>query len=75
MLANRQKAIRAVSSPRETADSASSEDPGMCARLVHGNREISVSPPLAEWRAAWRRQMCLRPRCTGRRSQTCPYYL
>lgn len=75
MLSSQQKAIRAVASSRATVDSASSEDPGMCARLAYGNREISVLPLLAEWRAAWRRQMCLRPRCTGRRSQTCPYYL
>ena len=36
MLSNRQKAIRFVAQPRATADSASSEEPGMRAYLAYG---------------------------------------
>jgi hypothetical protein len=45
MLSSRQKATRLIALMRAVSDSASSEEPGMRARLVYGNREISAPPP------------------------------
>jgi hypothetical protein len=53
MLSSRQKAKRYAALARAAAGSASSEDPGMRARLAYGNREISVLPSFAERWAAW----------------------
>jgi transposase len=53
MVSSRQKAIWHAAYSRAAADSASSVEPGMRARLAHGNREISASPPPAGWWAAW----------------------
>jgi hypothetical protein len=53
MLSSRQKATRLTALVRAVSDSASSEEPGMRACLVYGNREISAPPPPAGWWAAW----------------------